>query len=116
MLFLIYVIYIIFCKKCNLFYVGETGAMLKARIQQHLNNILKFKLYQKYHDKEVAKHFRKGNHKLSLFKILVFKSNLEDSKIRKYFELILINRLNINKTSCFKRFTVFKNKKFIFAN
>ena len=33
------VIYIITCKKCNIFYIGETGKKVKLRIQKHLNNI-----------------------------------------------------------------------------
>jgi hypothetical protein len=108
------VIYIIICKKCNLFYVGETSDTLKARISQHLNHILKFKPYEKYHDKEVARHFRRDKHKLSDLKVCVFRADLSDTKLRKYLELDLINRLNINKKRCINTFKSNLNKKFIF--
>jgi hypothetical protein len=85
-------IYIIICIKCNLFYVGETSDTLKTRISQHLNHILKFKPYEKYHDKEVARHFRRDKHKLSDFKVCVFRTDLSDTKLRKYLELDLINK------------------------
>ena len=56
------------CKKCKLYNIGETGKTLKTRISQHLNHIIKFKPYSKYHDKEVAKQFRRSSHKLNDFK------------------------------------------------
>ena len=73
-------IYIIICKKCKLYYIGETSNTLNARISQHLNHIINFKPYLKYEDKEVAKHFRRTSHKLSDFKVYVFKSGLENLK------------------------------------
>lgn len=107
-------IYIIICKKCNLFYVGETGDTLKTRISQHINHILKFKPYEKYHDKEVARHFRRDKHKLSDLKVCVFRTDLYEIQTRKYLELDLINRLNINKKRCLNLFKSKLNKKFIF--
>ena len=107
-------IYIIICKKCKLFYIGETSQTLKARTSQHLNHIINFKPYLKYEDKEVAKHFRRTSHKLSDFKVCVFKTGLENIKIRKYQELDLINRFNINKIRCMNTFKAKKNKKFVF--
>ena len=107
-------IYIIICKKCNLFYVGETGDTLKTRISQHINHILKFKPYEKYHDKEVARHFRRDRHKLSDLKVCIFRTGLYEIQTRKYLELDLINRLNINKKRCLNLFKSKLNKKFIF--
>jgi hypothetical protein len=107
-------IYIIICKKCKLFYIGETGLTLNARITQHLNHIINFKPYLKYNDKEVGKHFRRISHKLSDFKVCVFKTGLDDIKIRKFQELDLINRFNTNKIRCINNFKTRKSKKFVF--
>ena len=107
-------IYIIICKKCKLYYIGETGQSLNIRISQHLNHIINFKPVYKYTDKEVAKHFRRSAHKLSDFKVCVFKTGLDNIKFRKYQELDLINRFNINKIRCINTFRAKKNKKFIF--
>ena len=43
----------------------------------------------------------------------VVKTNLSDVKIRKDFELDLINRLNINKKRCINIFKTKNNKKFV---
>ena len=59
-----------------MFYIGETCKTLKERFKQHLNHILNFKPYKKYHDKEVPRHFRSNNHKLSDIKVCEFKSGL----------------------------------------
>ena len=75
---------------------------------------MNFKPYLKYEDKEVAKHFRRTSHKLSDFKVCVFKTGLENIKIRKYQELDLINRFNINKIRCMNTFKAKKNNKFVF--
>jgi hypothetical protein len=107
-------IYIIICKKCNLFYIGETGKSLKTRISQHLNHIMKFSPFKKYQDKEVPKHFRKNGHKLSHFKVCIFRSDLNDSNERKKYELDLINRFNLNKTRCLNIFKAKRNNKFIY--
>jgi hypothetical protein len=85
------IIYIIICLKCNIFYIGETCKTLKERFKQHLNYILNFKPYKKYHDKEVPRHFRSNNHKLSDIKVCVFKSGFNDTLKRKHLELDLIN-------------------------
>jgi hypothetical protein len=49
-------------------YIGETSESLKTRINQHLDHIKKFKPFEKYHDKEVARHFRiSSGHNLKFF-------------------------------------------------
>ena len=83
--------------KWNLFYIGETGDTLEKRISQHLNHIRKLKPFEKYHEKEVAKHFRRTGHSLKYFKVCVFRAELIDVIKRKNYELDLVNRLNINK-------------------
>ena len=107
-------IYIIICLKCNLFYIGETSETLEKRISQHLNHIKKFKPFEKYHEKEVAKHFRTKGHNLRYFKICVFRAELYDINIRKNYELDLINRFNINKKRCINIIKSKYNKNFIF--
>ena len=108
------IIYIIICN-CSMFYVGETGLSLRERATQHINHITNFIPYEKYENKEVAKHFRSKKHKLSDFKICVFRSDLENQLVRKNLELDLINRLNLNKKRCINKFTSKRNKKFIFS-
>ena len=39
------VVYIIRCKLCELFYIGETSRCLSKRFNEHLNSIKKFKPY-----------------------------------------------------------------------
>ena len=77
------IIYIIICNRCSLFYVGESSKSLKVRAAQHINHITNFTPYEKYETKKVAKHFRKCKHKITDFKICVFKSNIENDEIRK---------------------------------
>jgi len=108
------IIYIIFCKRCSIFYIGESSKSLKERTMQHINNILKFIPYKKYENKEVAKHFRTKSHKLSDFKVCVFRKDLENNEIRKNLEMDLVNRLNINRKRCINKITSKRSKKFIF--
>jgi hypothetical protein len=107
-------IYIIICLKCNLFYIGETSETLEKRISQHLNHKKKFKPFEKYHEKEVARHFRTKGHNLRHFKICVFRAELNDTMLRKNYELDLINRFNINKKRCINIIKSKYNKSFIF--
>jgi hypothetical protein len=108
------IIYIIICIKCNLFYIGETKNSLKIRFIQHLNNIMKFIPFERYHDKVVPLHFRRNNHKISDIKICVFKSEFNNEKDRKEQELDLINLFNIKYKNCINKI-ISKNKtNFIF--
>ena len=49
-------IHIIICLKFNSYYIEEKNESLKTRINQHLKHIKKLKPFEKYHDKEVARH------------------------------------------------------------
>ena len=108
------IIYIIICSRCSLFYVGESSKSLKERTSQHINHILNFIPYKKYENKEVARHFRSNKHKITDFKICVFKTDIENDEIRKNMEQDLINRLNTNKIRCINKITSKKSKKFVF--
>jgi hypothetical protein len=109
-----HIIYIIICIKCNLFYVGETEKSLETRIRQHINHIKKFIPFLKYTNKEIARHFRSGNHKLSDFKVCVFKTELFDVDTRKSNELDIINFLNLNAKRCLNKFKSITSNKLIF--
>lgn len=90
-------VYIIKCKKCNLFYIGETSKNCKTRISQHLNSISRFKknivksLENFESNSEIANHFGRADHGIHDFVFAIFKSNLFDDSIRKSVEAELIN-------------------------
>ena len=54
------------------------------------------------------------NIKSLIFKICVFKTDIENDEIRKNMEQDLINRLNTNKIRCINKITSKKSKKFVF--
>ena len=73
------IIYIIGCKRCNTYYIGESERTAEKRLSEHLRNILKFKndIYKTlvHYDSqsEVAIHFNCSFHILNLsFAILQF--------------------------------------------
>ena len=75
--------------------LARVANLLKKELH-HINHIMKFIPYEKYENKEVAKHFKSKGHKLSDFKICIFRKDLDEIKTKNY-EMDLINRLNINK-------------------
>ena len=91
------VVYIIFCNKCNVYYIGETGRTVSARLSEHIKNIKNFKkdinLSLSNYNKvsEVAIHFNKDNHSLINFNFFIFKINLLENEQRKSIETDLIN-------------------------
>ena len=98
------IIYIIECKKCNLFYIGESGRSVKARLSEHLSNIKRFgknlnnSLISFNSQSEVAIHFNESGHSYQEdFSFFIFKSNIFDDSIRKSIEIDLINFFNIFK-------------------
>ncbi|CAF1089856.1 unnamed protein product [Brachionus calyciflorus] len=91
-------VYVIKCKKCNLFYIGETGKMVKQRILEHIYGIKYFKnnsikcLIRYDSCSETAIHFAPADHEINRdFQFFIFKSGLIDSSIRKSTESELIN-------------------------
>ena len=78
------------------------------------NKVKDGKLKGENENKEVARHFRSNKHKITDFKICVFKSDIENDEIRKNMEQDLINRLNTNKIRCINKITSKKSKKFVF--
>ena len=96
-----FLVYIIFCMKCKIFYVGETQNTFKQRISQHLDDIYNFIPFRRKFDKEVAVHFNlKGHNYLNDFKCAIYKDKLNDSLKRKSVEMDLINFLNKFHSTC----------------
>ena len=92
------VVYIIICKKCRIFYIGESSKSANIRINQHLNNIKRFSnnlntsLVNFDSCSPVAIHFSENYHDLAKdFSFLIFNDELHDDKIRKSIESDLIN-------------------------
>lgn len=81
-------VYIIHCKKCQQFYIGESKRKVKCRIGEHLKDIEHFVPYEKRFT-AVAKHFNLSNHSLLDFSFFVFDQDLEDIE-RKNLEAQLI--------------------------
>jgi hypothetical protein len=83
-------VYILFCLKCNAFYIGQTSKMIKIRIYQHIRDIKKFKLFQ--FDKPVALHFNlKGHNYNDDLRFFIFRNNLNHKKGRLNIETQLIH-------------------------
>jgi hypothetical protein len=72
------IIYILICKKCNFFYIGESSRTVKERLNEHINNIKKFVPYEKRVN-SVSIHFNLLNHSLTDFSFVVYDVNLEDT-------------------------------------
>ena len=80
-------IYIIHCKLCNFFYIGETGRSFQDRIRDHL-----YYIKRNFLDKEVAVHFNQINHNyLNDFEFFIFKDKIYNKEDRHYIENDLIN-------------------------
>ncbi|CAF0840253.1 unnamed protein product [Brachionus calyciflorus] len=85
------IVYIIICKKCSVFYIGEKSKSLIVRISQHLNGVKRFVPYTKT-ENEVADHFRRKGHIINEhFKVCVLQKNLLTTQIRRNIEKDLIN-------------------------
>jgi len=91
-------IYIIFCKYCNFFYIGQTMD-IKDRIYKHIYDIRKFEPFSNKCT-SVSIHFNLKHHNyINHFNFFVFRSDIEDLEVRLFNESFLINlckKLNIN--------------------
>jgi hypothetical protein len=91
------IVYIIKCKKCNIFYIGESYRSARTRISDHLYSIKKFSknirksLVNFEKCSEVSIHFNISGHKEEDFSFYLFKSELNNDLIRKSTETDLIN-------------------------
>ena len=88
------IVYIIECKLCNVFYVGQSSKSANTRIRQHLRAIKNFKPFIKY-TSEVGYHFNlKGHSTKDHFRFSIFVSNLELDSLRFSVECDIINIFN----------------------
>ena len=91
------IVYIIYCSKCSLYYIGETSKSAKIRISRHLNSIssfsknINFNLSNFDHCSPVGEHFSRNDHSLDHFSFFIFQKNIEDNVKRKSIENNLIN-------------------------
>ena len=86
-----YVIYILLCVKCNVYYIGQTGRKFITRFTEHLRNIKNFKAFIKINS-EIATHFNiKGHNFTSDLKFCIFKTNVYLVNDRLSIEADLIN-------------------------
>ena len=92
------VIYIIFCEKCNVYYIGESERKANARLKEHIKSIYDFgfnltKSISNLEKKsEVSNHFNKKGHFLEKhFKFIILQKDLIDKTLRKSIETDLIN-------------------------
>ena len=70
-------VYLITCRLCSLQYIGETGRMLRDRINDHLSAIRLNK------DTPIGKHFNLPLHSISHFSIMGVESNLDGITLRR---------------------------------
>jgi len=91
------VIYIIKCKQCPIFYVGESERSAENRLKEHLHDIDSFIPYIKKFT-PVSYHFNLKNHnKMRDLEFFIITDNINDVNIRKYWEaqyIHLIRNLN----------------------
>ncbi len=85
------IVYIIFCSKCNSYYIGESKRSASTRINEHIYNINYFNSFG-LKDTAVSYHFNLKNHILDKhFKFLIYKNGVSDIQSRKSIECDLIN-------------------------
>ncbi len=83
-------VYLITCKKCNVFYIGETMRTLNLRISEHLNTIKKIVVNGRFWDFVVARHFFKDHNLYKDFCVQVIRKDFIDIYARKNYESFLI--------------------------
>jgi hypothetical protein len=85
------IIYLIACKKCHMFYIGESGRTVKTRFYEHLNNISNYKKFS-VKKTEISMHFGQSDHDLDRdIGFAVLKKDVQDSFQRKSLEADIIN-------------------------
>ena len=85
------IVYILICKKCNMFYIGQSGRKFKIRFLEHIKSIKNFLNLIKFNN-EVSTHFNKKRHDyLSDLKFCIFKKDIYNLSDRLSIETDLIN-------------------------
>ncbi len=83
------VIYIIHCKKCNSFYIGQTKRSIKNRIKEHLYAIKKFIPYFSHH-LSVPIHFNLKNHSIKDLNFFIYLKDAFSVSYLDHYEAKLI--------------------------
>jgi len=94
--------YILICKKCKSYYIGESLRTVKQRISEHINDIDKYKtsketdiintIINDNNWSNVAKHFNNNDHNFDEhFRFCIFDSNVINEECRLSIETDLIN-------------------------
>ena len=81
--------YIIYCRKCKSFYIGQSYRTVLIRLKEHLykiNNFVPFYL----NCTTVSNHFNLKNHETSNFTFFIFNNNYKDDEARLHEEAKLI--------------------------
>ena len=90
-------VYIIKCKRCSYFYIGQSSKTVKDRISQHLNSIRNFILFIKH--TPVSNHFNLKDHSISDFTFCIYQSDLSSNirllTERKIIKLFLNHKLKL---------------------
>ena len=109
------VVYCIYCKLCNEFYVGQTKRIVKDRIKEHLEDINNFIPYFN-EPSEVSNHFNLKNHDVNLhFSFFILKYGLIDEQIRFSIETDFIHIVKSLNNKIINAFVPYMNNiKFIF--
>ena len=81
-------IYLLYCSRCSIQYVGETGLTLNTRFTEHLADI------RHNRDKPIARHFNSSNHSIQDVRVLaIWKMFVTNTNTRKDMESHLISKL-----------------------
>jgi predicted GIY-YIG superfamily endonuclease len=89
-----HIVYIIKCKLCNEFYIGQSEKSARIRLKQHIRAIVKFKPFIRYTN-EVGYHFNlKGHNYLRDFEFFIFKDKIKKKKYRLSVENDIIHIVN----------------------
>ena len=84
-------IYLIECKKCQYYYIGETSLEIKKRLSTHLSNIKCSVPYDK-NSTAVAYHFNRKGHCIETdFSFYILKLGLGDIEKRLFHESVYIS-------------------------
>jgi len=85
-------VYILNCKLCNAFYVGQTRGPISVRIKQHVKTIKLFTPFSpKNSDSCVAIHFNLHKHSLDHFSFYIIKSDILTDEELFYTETFFIH-------------------------
>ena len=87
-------IYIIECKLCNAFYIGESGVEFKVRFANHMSSIKNFEPYNIKKSTQVAIHFNLKNHNMREHLNFYIHSLIIPSELDSKYDESTLNEIN----------------------